>query len=386
MIRGADGNINKCNAKKWCFTLNNYDAQDVETFKALEDQVSYGCCGYQTAPTTGTPHLQGYLHFKKRMRDTQVRAIFSRARWAVAVGDDQQNEEYCSGRKDGTPNEYDTIGEAGDQDPGPMERNRWKRSREAAVTGNLDAVDDQIFICHYGNLQKIKASYMKHAEELGVLENYWLWGPPGCGKSMGARTWAKAHGGAFYPKIVNKWWDGYQGEEIVIIDDFDPSHGESVGRYLKIWVDHYPFIAETKGGSMSIRPKHFIVTSNYHPDDVQWDPQCNLAIKRRFKIEWMGDGPEPGKEGSARTFVMPETHTSKTIVLQPQTILHGYPVASYTDEEIKQLLRPQSAQGPGGKESPSPPQTMEELPVRPTSTLPRSSSGSSEVSEPREDF
>jgi len=41
-------------------------------------------------------------------------------------------------------------------------------------------------------------------------------------------------------------------------------------------------MAESKGSSMQIRPKHFIVTSNYTPEQLFDDPVLAQAIRRRF--------------------------------------------------------------------------------------------------------
>lgn len=112
------------------------------------------------------------------------------------------------------------------------------------------------------------------------LQNFWLWGKPGVGKSSLARR--------RYPKLfdksLSKWWDGYQHESAVLLDDFGTEHA-CLGHYLKRWSDHYPFKAETKGGTSNIRPKHVLVTSNYHPRDIWSDKPVDLeAIERRFKI------------------------------------------------------------------------------------------------------
>lgn len=44
----------------------------------------------------GTPHLQGFIKFKKPMRLTSVKKILDRAHWEPAKGNDQQNLKYCS--------------------------------------------------------------------------------------------------------------------------------------------------------------------------------------------------------------------------------------------------------------------------------------------------
>ena len=124
----------------------------------------------------------------------------------------------------------------------------------------------------------IHQKYQKH-EDIDTLENYWYYGKSGCGKSSLIRK----NYDSFYPKGMSKWWDGYMNEEVVVLDDIDPSH-EFIAYYLKIWCDHYVFNAEVKGGMFKIRPKIFIVTSQYSPDQIFTDPKTLEAINRRFKI------------------------------------------------------------------------------------------------------
>lgn len=115
------------------------------------------------------------------------------------------------------------------------------------------------------------------------LDNYWVWGPPGSGKTR----WAwQTYGDDLYIKGINKWWDGYHGQETVLLDDWDPKH-EVLVSYLKIWADRYPYRAECKGSSFMIRPKRIIITSNYTIDECFPNEQDVGAIKRRFKINHM---------------------------------------------------------------------------------------------------
>ena len=37
-----------------------------------------------------------------------------------------------------------------------------------------------------------------------------------------------------YPKLCNKWWDGYNNQKHVIMDDIGPEH-KVLGQQLKIW-------------------------------------------------------------------------------------------------------------------------------------------------------
>jgi len=107
----------------------------------------------------------------------------------------------------------------------------------------------------------------------------WFQVPAGYGKSRQARELYPNH----YPKLCNKWWDGYQGQENVIMDDIGLDH-KCLGQQLKIWADRYGCVLENKGGAMTSSYKNFIVTSQYSIDQIWDDEETRAALKRRFKV------------------------------------------------------------------------------------------------------
>lgn len=55
-------------AKNWCFTFNNYKENDPENIHMLMGQVSTKWCFQEETGESGTPHLQGAVSFKEKVR------------------------------------------------------------------------------------------------------------------------------------------------------------------------------------------------------------------------------------------------------------------------------------------------------------------------------
>lgn len=86
--------------KRITFTLNNYTEEDEQRIQAAQDSFVYCIYGRETAPTTGTRHLQGFVNLKQRTTLRNIKLILGNtAHIEAAKGTDQQNKEYCS--KDG---------------------------------------------------------------------------------------------------------------------------------------------------------------------------------------------------------------------------------------------------------------------------------------------
>jgi hypothetical protein len=188
-----------------------------------------------------------------------------------------QNKEYCS--KDGDVLTFGTQ-PLTQKEKGEKEKERWRNICELAKKGDLDTLEEEEPHVWFRSFRQIEYIAGKHApmpKIMDKIDNRWYYGSTGTGKSKAARTEFPDA----YIKLNNKWWDGYNGEETVIIDDLD-KYDVKLGGHLKRWSDHYPFPAEYKGGVKNIRPKRIIVTSNYTPEEIWDDEKTTGPLNRRF--------------------------------------------------------------------------------------------------------
>ncbi len=81
-------------AKKWCFTLNNYTEEDISSIDLQFDKYDKIIVGKEIGQM-GTPHLQGYIEFKKKLRPSSLK-LNKGIHWEKAKGDLQDNFDYCS--------------------------------------------------------------------------------------------------------------------------------------------------------------------------------------------------------------------------------------------------------------------------------------------------
>lgn len=84
--------------KRWCFTLNNYTDDEYEqAINRLRDANPVFSVVGKERGESNTPHLQGFVHFKNRLRFNQVKLVVGpRAHVEGARGTDLENLTYCS--------------------------------------------------------------------------------------------------------------------------------------------------------------------------------------------------------------------------------------------------------------------------------------------------
>lgn len=245
----------------WCFTHNNYTEEDKEFWKNFNCKyIIFGC---ETAPTTGTPHLQGYFVFNDAIRfSTLKNKIPPKVAIFKSNGTPEQNRTYCTKQRDVEYFERGDKPEAG-------RRSDLDACRSMALSRGMRYVSRNF------NSQSIRTAekFLTYNEPQRTWKPYvqWFWGPPGSGKTAAAiqalpvddETCEKE---TLYIHNDTKWWDRYDGQPNVILDDLraDTLRFTSLLRIL----DRYPFAVEVKGGFRQFLGKRIIITSTMHPCEM----------------------------------------------------------------------------------------------------------------------
>lgn len=240
------------------------------------------CCVYmkgqlELGNATQYLHWQIIVVFSKKVRRGRVKEVFG--------------EVHCEATKGELANEYvwkeDTRVEGTQFELGslPMNRNNekdWEKIWDCAKRGAIEEIPADIRLRSYNNIKKIEKDYA--APSAIEREIKVFWGPTGTGKSR--RAWDEAGPNAFPKDPCTKFWDGYQGQEHVVIDEFRGQIGIS---HVLRWFDRYPTIIENKGGATVFKARKVWITSNLHPGS--WYPDLDAAtyqaLERRLNVEEM---------------------------------------------------------------------------------------------------
>lgn len=246
--------------RRVCFTLNNPSDDDCAAVSNTAPW-SYLIWALEVGER-GTPHVQGYGELRMQTSLSALRRWAPRAHFISAKGTASENLEYIT--KDGPlVIDHGEARQAG-------RRTDLDEARELADDAGMRAV---VACC---NLQAIRVAekYLSYTESGRNWKPFvvWLWGPTGAGKSR----WAQDEYPEAYWKDATKWWDGYDGHDDVVLDEFRGSWWTL--DYMLRLLDRYPFRVECKGSSRQFRARRICITCNRPPNLAY--PNCGEAINQ----------------------------------------------------------------------------------------------------------
>jgi len=282
--------------KYWCFTLNADESlgQDVTwTTVGAEcpliswmdaETIQYLVCQVERV---GHVHIQGYIQFSSNKRLTALKKLNKVAHWEIRRGTHDQAKAYCM-------KEESRV--AGPWELGTEKVNEQGKRNDLAAIGELVKAKKT----NYEIIEAIGASASKFAKNIAFLrfvdmeatsdrqlqgvKVITLYGATGTGKTYSAINFI-ANSKDYYiceapsHKDSKVWFDGYEGQSYLILDDFDGSFCSF--RYVLRLLDKYKLKIEIKGGFIWAVWTTVVITSNIHPSS--WYSTVDTApLQRRL--------------------------------------------------------------------------------------------------------
>lgn len=272
MTRNGNRSENSRQQKYWLCTIPERSWCPPQE---LGEEFAYVAGQLEEAPTTGYRHWQVLICFKKKKSLRQLKELicndghFEPSRSDAARDYVLKEETYVEGTRF-------RLGEY------PNRRNNkadWDKILDIAKKGIIEEIDADVVIRYYTTLKRISIDYGSPVAR-GPQEVHLYWGPTGSGKSK--KVFELVEGKEYYLKApTTKWWDGYRGQEIVVVDEF---RGLIEISHLLKWLDRYPCAVEVKGCQVFLNTKIWYFTSNLSMDE--WykdiDRETVAALRRRF--------------------------------------------------------------------------------------------------------
>lgn len=255
-------------SKRWCFTLNNPTIEEKEFVNSLlgspptQDMSSlnltYLIIGKESSQT-GTPHYQGYLETSSRIGLRSLKSsmiLLTRAHLEPARGTSKQALEYC--KKEGDWAERgNPMRQKGSERRTDLEDIRSILENEKS----LEKVADE----HFSLFVQYRRGFEAYLSMKSPPRNWEtrvivLWGDTGTGKTRFCH--AQSEGRSLWIAGDYQWFDGYTGQECVLLDDYRGEY--PIQQFLKL-TDRYPMQVPVKGGFTNWCPKKMYITSNTDP-------------------------------------------------------------------------------------------------------------------------
>jgi len=252
-------------------TENNNERFEKTLATIRECGAKYYSVQEEKAPETGHLHLQGYVGFTNPRAFTSMQKLFPGCHLEMAK-DPSKAYDYCSKEDSWTGRVRIKSADCpptAEENKGGLKQEVWKKFLTFAEQHTWDECIDA-----FPSLwAREEPGMRKHYERLHILkkvvpkkEVFVFWGPPGTGKSTSVKAQLNTE---YFQLMDGKWWDGYNYEDTVFIDDFQP--GQMSRASLLRLMDPGAARMEVKGGTCNVIAHKIYITSNWSPDE--WYPE-----------------------------------------------------------------------------------------------------------------
>lgn len=245
-----------------CFTLNNWTEEEYEAI--IQWDCKYLIVGKEVGKE-GTPHLQGYVEWKSSKKFDTLKNLNERIHWEERKGKSEQAATYC--KKEGNFFEKGKLSK-------PGKRTDLEKIGDLIIEKTpmkeIALQNPAHFIRYHRGMKALAEILKEDRKERPYVE--WRWGSTGVGKT---RYCVEKHK-SYYIKDGTKWWDGYDQQEAIIIDDFA---GMDLREFLRL-CDWYKYQGEVKTGYTKINSPFIYITCDKPPSHFWTGEELEQASRR----------------------------------------------------------------------------------------------------------
>lgn len=363
--------------KHWCITSyeDNFDSK----IKSLIDGgiLTYGVGQEEICPTTGRVHWQVYICCAKKLRLTTLKThVGDSAHIEPMRGTSLQARDYCqkeeSRKVNGRSFEEGVFPAREKKEASMLLEEASDIIRNGGSLKTIAETMPAVYIRHHRGLENFAKLMQPEPEFTYKPLTVWvLYGDAGSGKTRSVMNFITASGRKCYRKSYARnqpsWWDGYNGQSILLLDDFEGERsGCPIDEFLHL-TDGYGHTRAwpVKGSFVYLDKVELIfITSNTAPDTWFTAPEKREAVLRRVpNAHYVRKGtplheiplPEIHKYTEAKVDqVVPATPQSLAPDYQPLPSTQLPPIDLDFDEEP--ALTPTQLMTPPQRWSPKPPQ------------------------------
>ena len=202
----------------------------------------------------GTAHFQGYLELTEKITPRPLAELLPGAHSKERRGTPLEAAEYC--KKDGNFIEEGTLSKPGRRTDIEAVKRMVKAKR------SMSEISD-----HTSSYQQLKFAtlYREIHQTPRMIQDIdvrWYFGKTGSGKTRAAYDEFPN----IYTPISYRWWQAYDGQTEVLIDDFRKDWCK-FHELLKL-LHRYPIKVETKGSHQQLQAATIIITTPFRPEET----------------------------------------------------------------------------------------------------------------------
>lgn len=247
-------------ARNWCFTLHDWSDAEMQRIVTADSLVRYVFVGEEKCPSSGRPHLQGYVQLAEKCSFTKIKKHWGvdRLHLEVCRGSAAENLNYCG--KEGATHEAGTVKAGG-------ARGSFRIAHAMVVAGAsmAEIMQEAGESYQVARGAELAMKYCEPGQERKP-EVYWIWGPQGSGK--GKKLLELIDGDMYTDNHIyckmdgNKFWN-YDRQRIIVI-----KAGKDTEKLpLRALFSHCKYAVETKGASRQIVAKEIYVLTEDAPPE-----------------------------------------------------------------------------------------------------------------------